>query len=118
MGKSRVGCRSCVEYLGDLVLDPFAGVGTAVAAAVRQGRRGCGAEKMPEYIKIARERIAQAMDGTLPVRPMNTPVYDPNKAGNSLTRSPWDAPYPPPDPVNQPKQYRLLQERAAYVAKK
>lgn len=103
---------------GDLVLDPFAGVGTAVAAAVRQGRRGCGAEKMPEYIKIARERIAQAMDGTLPVRPMNTPVYDPNKAGNSLTRRPWDAPYPLPDPVNQPKQYRLLQERMAYAGRK
>ncbi len=103
---------------GDLVLDPFAGVGTAVAAAVRQGRRGCGAEKMPEYIKIARERIAQAMDGTLPVRPMNTPVYDPNKAGNSLTRNPWNAPYPLPDPVNQPKQYRLLQERMAYAGRK
>ncbi len=74
---------------GDLVLDPFAGVGTAIAAAVRQGRRGCGAELLPEYVDIAHERIQQAFDGTLPVRKMNTPVYDAASAGKSLTQNPW-----------------------------
>lgn len=103
---------------GDLVLDPFAGAGTSVVAAVRHGRRGCGAEKMPEYVAIARERIAQAMDGTLPVRPMNTPVYDPNKAGSSLTRNPWTAPFVALETATSPKQYRLLQERTAYTVSK
>lgn len=103
---------------GDLVLDPFAGVGTSVAAAVRQARRGCGAEKMPEYVEIARTRIAQAMRGMLPVRAMNTPVYDPNKAGNSLTRNPWMNPQQAPATLNEQTQYRLLQDRAHYTINK
>lgn len=102
---------------GDMVFDPFAGVGTSVAAAVRNKRRGCGAERMPEYVKIARERILQAMEGSLPVREMNTPVYDPQNAGNSLTRNPWR---PAPVEREQPGrgvQYRLLEERRTYSAK-
>lgn len=75
----------------DWVLDPFLGVGTSVASAVRQGRRGCGAEKMKNYAAIARERVQQALRGTLPVRPMNTPVYDPANAGKSLTHNNWQS---------------------------
>ena len=73
----------------DWVLDPFLGVGTTVASAVLQGRRGCGAEKMKEYASIAHERVQKAMAGTLPVRPINTPVYDPTNAGESLTHNSW-----------------------------
>ena len=73
----------------DWVLDPFLGVGTTVASAVLRGRRGCGSEKMKEYSLIARERVQQALMGTLPVRPMNTPVYDPANAGKSLTHNSW-----------------------------
>jgi adenine-specific DNA-methyltransferase len=98
--------------VGDLVLDPFAGSGTSIAAALKNARRGCGAELMPEYVTVARERILQALDGQLPTRPMNTPVYDPAKAGRSLTTNSWSVPYPA---ANQsPDQYRLLQERPAY----
>lgn len=100
---------------GDLVLDPFAGVGTAIAAAVRHKRRGCGAEKMSEYARIARDRIAQALAGSLPVRERNTPVYDPNKAGNGLTKSPWlPAQHEHYDSYTQ---YRLLESGATYVDK-
>jgi hypothetical protein len=73
----------------DWVLDPFLGVGTTVASAVLRGRRGCGSEKMKEYVEIARERVQKAIDGVLPVRPMNTPVYDPANAGKSLTHNSW-----------------------------
>lgn len=104
----------------DLVFDPFAGVGTAVAAAVRNERRGCGAEKMPEYAAIARERILQAMNGTLPVRPMHTPVYDPRNAGKSLTENPWKdglaIRYPMPAPAPA-EQFMLLQKRKPYLIK-
>ena len=103
---------------GDLVFDPFSGVGTSVAAAVRNGRRGCGVEKEADYVKIARERIVQAMNGSLPVRPMNTPVYDPQKAGNSLTKNPWQSVLTAPGHVNPDGQYRLLQERKEYVVKR
>ncbi len=45
---------------GDLVLDPFAGVGTALAVCKRLGRCFIGIEKNPVYAEIAEERIKQA----------------------------------------------------------
>ncbi len=82
---------------GDWVFDPFLGAGTTVASAVLRGRRGCGAEKLAEYAQFARDRARQAMQGTLPVRAMNTPVYDAAKAGKALTSASWGAPvYPGP----------------------
>jgi len=73
----------------DWVLDPFLGVGTTIIAAVLRNRRGAGAEIVPEYIKIAKERINMAIEGTLPRRPMNRPVFDPADAGEHLTTAPW-----------------------------
>jgi len=74
---------------GDLVLDPFLGTGTSIIAAIRHGRRGVGAEINQEYAAIARNRIGQEFAGVLRTRPMNTPVYDPLLAGNSLTINPF-----------------------------
>lgn len=81
---------------GDWVLDPFLGVGTSIIAAIRHERRGAGAEIVPKYIKLAKERINQEIDGTLKTRPMSRPVYDPIEAGNSLTKSPWGPESKPP----------------------
>jgi adenine-specific DNA-methyltransferase len=75
---------------GDWVLDPFLGTGTSIIAAIRHRRRGVGAEIIPKYVDLARERIEQQIKGTLRTRPMHKPVYDPIKAGNSLTVSPWN----------------------------
>lgn len=73
----------------DWVFDPFLGVGTTIIAANRHGRRGVGAEIVPEYIKIAHDRIREELQGILRTRPMDRPVYDPVKAGNSLSVAPW-----------------------------
>jgi adenine-specific DNA-methyltransferase len=73
---------------GDLVLDPYMGVGTTLAAAVLHGRRAVGAEVVPEYVTIARERIAQAAGGTLRTRPRSRPVYVPSP-DSPLARRPW-----------------------------
>lgn len=73
----------------DWVLDPFLGTGTTIIAAIRHGRRGIGAETVPEYVELARQRIQQEMEGTLRTRPMDRPVYDPVESGNSLTIAPW-----------------------------
>jgi adenine-specific DNA-methyltransferase len=73
----------------DWVLDPFAGVGTTMAAAAKHGRRGAGAELIGSYNATALERVRAALDGNLKSRPMNTPVYDPQKAGHSLRTAPW-----------------------------
>jgi adenine-specific DNA-methyltransferase len=63
----------------DIVLDPFAGVSSALCAALLRERRACGAEIMRDYVGISEERIKQAFAGTLPVRQAGTPVYQPDK---------------------------------------
>lgn len=73
----------------DWVLDPFLGAGTTLASALRHGRRAAGAEIQSNYCKIALTRIQQAAQGILPVREMNTPVFDPRFAGKNLTSAPW-----------------------------
>lgn len=44
---------------GGLVLDPFCGTGTTLAVARRLGRHFLGIELKPEYVEIARKRVAQ-----------------------------------------------------------
>lgn len=74
---------------GDWVLDPFVGTGTSIIAAILHNRRGVGAEIESKYIKLAKNRILEAINGTLKTRPMNKPVYDPKGNGNKLTKAPW-----------------------------
>jgi adenine-specific DNA-methyltransferase len=76
----------------DWVLDPFLGVGTSIIAALRHNRRGAGAETVQRYVEIARERIKKAINGTLKVRPMNKPIYNPDQKRNNLTVAPWSQP--------------------------
>jgi adenine-specific DNA-methyltransferase len=77
--------------LGDWVLDPFMGVGTALAAAVRHERKGIGAEIVPKYVEIARERVVAAHAGTLRIRPMDRPVYTPS-GREQVARNPFVKP--------------------------
>lgn len=63
---------------GDLVVDPYIGVGTTAVAAYRNGRRSAGADTEARYLEIARERLREAEQGSLRVRPLNKPVYKPN----------------------------------------
>jgi site-specific DNA-methyltransferase (adenine-specific)/site-specific DNA-methyltransferase (cytosine-N4-specific) len=42
---------------GDLVLDPFAGSGTTLIAAMKLGRKSIGIEILPEYAEIIMDRI-------------------------------------------------------------
>lgn len=75
----------------DWLLDPFLGSGTSIIAAIRHKRRGAGAETVPKYVELAKDRINQELAGSLRTRPMNKPVYDPVEAGNGLTVTPWSA---------------------------
>jgi adenine-specific DNA-methyltransferase len=61
----------------DRVLDPYMGVGSALVAAVRHGREAYGCDLVPEYVRIANERLARCVQGDLETRPMFKPVYDP-----------------------------------------
>lgn len=73
---------------GDLVLDPYMGVGSALVAAILNERRGVGAELEKAYVDVALNRVTRAFEGTLPVRPRNRPVYVPPD-GSTLTQRPW-----------------------------
>jgi adenine-specific DNA-methyltransferase len=73
----------------DWVLDPFLGTGTSIVAAIRRSRRGVGAEVFEKYRCIAKQRILAAAEGTLAVRPMTRPVFDPKNAGRNLLTAPW-----------------------------
>lgn len=71
---------------GDLVLDPYLGSGTTIAAAVKHDRRAAGSDTEGDYIQIGHDRAVQAINGTLPYREMNKPVYkpDPNSSVASV----------------------------------
>jgi len=45
---------------GDVVLSPFAGIGSEVYVAVKQGRNGVGVELKPEYYRCAVRNVARA----------------------------------------------------------
>jgi modification methylase len=46
------------SFVGDTVLDPFAGTGTTLAAAATAGRNAIGTEIDPAYAKLAKVRLA------------------------------------------------------------
>jgi len=59
------------------VLDPYMGVGSAIIAALLHNRAAYGCDIMPEYVEIARQRVADWCEGKLHIRPMGKPIYDP-----------------------------------------
>jgi len=63
---------------GDLIIDPYMGVGTTAVAAILHNRRAAGAEIMKEYILKAKERINDAFTGAVKRRPMDRPIYQPD----------------------------------------
>lgn len=70
-------CVLALTNEGDWVLDPFSGVGSALLAALMNNRRALGCEKAPEYVEIARGRIADLAAGRLRYRRLGKPVHQP-----------------------------------------
>ncbi|GAH86674.1 unnamed protein product, partial [marine sediment metagenome] len=60
------------------VLDPFAGVGSTVIAAIINNRNALGIEKEADYCKIAKQRISDLNEGKLKIRPINKPIHKPS----------------------------------------
>ncbi|PLS67641.1 MAG: site-specific DNA-methyltransferase [Cyanobacteria bacterium M5B4] len=70
-------CILALSNKGDLVFDPFSGVGSAILAALMHDRRAVGFEKEAEYIQIAHQRIHDLYTGALKYRPLGKPIYEP-----------------------------------------
>ena len=64
---------------GDRVFDPYMGVGSSIIAAVKNNRQGYGCDIQQDYVDLAWERLRQLRAGSLKMRPMNKPIYDPSK---------------------------------------
>ncbi len=60
------------------VLDPFAGVGSTIIAAIKNNRNAVGIEKENEYCDIAKQRILDFKEGKLKIRPINKPIHIPS----------------------------------------
>lgn len=50
------------SFYGDTVLDPFAGTGTTMKAALQLGRKAVGFELNPDYIRLIRAKVGQAQE--------------------------------------------------------
>ena len=62
---------------GDIILDPFGGVGSAMLAAVLLNRKAISVDRDKEYQKIAYERLIKLAEGSLKIRKIGTKVYVP-----------------------------------------
>jgi DNA modification methylase len=70
-------CVLALTKQNDRVLDPFAGVGSSLIAALRHSRKALGSEREPAYANVAKERIQDFYAGTLKIRPLGKPVHQP-----------------------------------------
>ena len=70
-------CVLALTNEGDWVLDPYAGVGSALIASLLHNRRAMGAEKEEKYVEIAKQRIYDLYSNKLRIRPMTKEVYKP-----------------------------------------
>ncbi len=73
---------------GDLVVDPFLGSGTTAIASIANGRKVAGADIKLKYLKIARSRVSQFIEGTLKRRPYGKPIFEP-PPNTTLTTNPF-----------------------------
>ena len=71
-------CVLALSKEGGWVLDPFAGVGSTMVAALLRNRNSVGIEKEQKYCKLARERITLAKKGKLKTRKIGTPIKVPS----------------------------------------
>lgn len=58
------------------ILDPFAGVGSTLIAAIKNNRKAVGIEKYKKYVDIGRARISSFEKKELKIREINQPIYD------------------------------------------
>lgn len=71
-------CVLALTNPGDLVLDPFAGVGSTLIAALKNNRRAFGSEREKIFVDSGLERIARLQEGSLVTRPIYREIWTPS----------------------------------------
>ncbi|MFO0834744.1 MAG: site-specific DNA-methyltransferase [Phycisphaerales bacterium] len=67
------------SFVGDTVVDPFAGTGTTAVAAMETGRHSISVEIEPKYLRLIEARLAQS--------PLNAVVEFKQPSGNKLAHA-------------------------------
>ncbi|WP_455465064.1 DNA-methyltransferase, partial [Candidatus Hodarchaeum mangrovi] len=62
---------------GDLIFDPFMGVGSTLLAGLIHGRKVIGVDKEKEFTDIAVVRVRKYLEGSLKKRRLGKPVHKP-----------------------------------------
>ena len=70
-------CVLAMTNKNDIVFDPYVGVASSLVAAVKHNRKALGVDRVEDYIKIGKNRLQQLVEGTLEIRPIGKPVYEP-----------------------------------------
>lgn len=60
------------------ILDPYAGVGSSIIAAVKNNRNVVGIEKEKKYVETTKQRIEKLFEGSLKIRPITKPIHKPS----------------------------------------
>lgn len=72
---------------GDIVLDPFGGVGSTLISAVKNNRIGISVDKDKGYCDIAADRLEKLKNGSLRIRDITKEIYYPkNDTASSVPR--------------------------------
>ena len=70
-------CVLALTNENDWVLDPYAGAGSTLIAAIKNNRKAAGCDKEESYVETAKTRIANYFSGDLKLRPVGKPVFIP-----------------------------------------
>ena len=60
----------------DVVLDPFAGIGSTIIAAYKEGRKGIGFELSAEFANVTQKRIQEVKDSNLDRNNIKPEIYN------------------------------------------
>ncbi len=71
-------CVLAYSNKGDVILDPFSGVGSTMIGALMNGRKAIACELHDKYMRIAKERVQLLEKGELPYRPLGKPIHTPS----------------------------------------
>lgn len=70
-------CVLALTNENDWVLDPYAGAGSALIAAIKNNRKAAGCDKEEVYVETAKRRITGYFSGDLKLRPVGKPIFIP-----------------------------------------
>jgi hypothetical protein len=92
------------SFCGDTVLDPFAGTGTTMLAAMRAGRNSIGVEIELEYANMAAQRLREETSTLFPTSELQFLRAYSEAAAGGVTVKEEPAPYKAARP--KPKRTR------------